>query len=188
MSSCADSRTDRGTKAAAGRGAWGLAAAGLSLIAVSYGLARFSYGLFVPTFREQFALSGTVTGAIASGSYTAYCVAIVLAMLLTPRWGGRRVAIAAGLVATAGTLAIALAPSTAVLAAGVIIAGASTGVASPPLAHAVTRAVPGPAGTGSRRSSTPAPEWASRSPARSRCSRTSTGGSPGSPSPRCARW
>lgn len=144
MSSCADSRTDRGTKAAAGRGAWGLAAAGLSLIAVSYGLARFSYGLFVPTFREQFALSGTVTGAIASGSYTAYCVAIVLAMLLTPRWGGRRVAIAAGLVATAGTLAIALAPSTAVLAAGVIIAGASTGVASPPLAHAVTRAVPGP--------------------------------------------
>ncbi|HEX7349921.1 MFS transporter [Brachybacterium sp.] len=144
MSISTDPHIDRGKRAPAGRGAWGLAAAGLSLIAVCYGLARFSYGLFVPIFREQFALGGATAGAIASGSYAAYCIAIVLAMLLTPRWGGRSVAVAAGLVATAGTLVVALAPNAAVLAAGVIIAGASTGVASPPLAHAVTRAVPGP--------------------------------------------
>lgn len=144
MSSFTDARPEAGSRIPLGGGAWGLAAAGLSLIAVCYGLARFAYGLFVPVFREEFALSGATAGAIASGSYAAYCVAIVLAMLLTPRRGGRGVAVAAGLVATAGTLAIALAPNGAVLAAGVIVAGASTGVASPPLAHAVTRAVAGP--------------------------------------------
>jgi predicted MFS family arabinose efflux permease len=49
------------------------------------------------------------------------------------------VATAAGLAAAAGTGLIAAAPNSAVLAVGVVIGGSSTGLASPPLAEAVTR-------------------------------------------------
>ncbi|MCZ7438780.1 YbfB/YjiJ family MFS transporter [Micromonospora sp. WMMC241] len=122
----------------------GLACAGLSLIAVCYGLARFAYGLFVPVFRAEFGLDAAATGAIASSAYVSYCLAIVAATVLTPRLGGRALAVLAGCAATTGTLLIAVAPNATVLTAGVIVAGSSTGVASPPLAHAVARAVAAP--------------------------------------------
>jgi predicted MFS family arabinose efflux permease len=120
----------------------GLAAVGMALIAVCYGLARFAYGLFVPAFRTEFGLDAATAGAVASGSYGAYCVGIVVATATTARWGPRPVAIAAGACATLGTAVIAAAPGTAVLAGGVVLAGASTGLASPPLAQAVARSAP----------------------------------------------
>lgn len=118
-----------------------LAAAGVALIAVCYGLARFAYGLFLPAFRDEFAFAPATAGAIASGSYLAYCVGIVAAGVLSPRHGARAIAVAAGGLATAGTAAIAAAPVTWVLVVGVLVAGASTGVASPPLAQAVVATV-----------------------------------------------
>lgn len=126
-------------------GAMSLTSAGLSLIAVCYGLARFAYGLFVPVFRTEFAVDAATAGAIAAGSYASYCVAIIASTVLTPRFGGRALAVVAGCIAVGGTLMIAAAPDTAVLAVGVLIAGSSTGVASPPLAHAVAHAVAAPA-------------------------------------------
>lgn len=129
-------------RSSSGRGILALTGAGLSLIAVSYGLARFGYGLFVPVFRSEFALDAATTGAIAAGSYVSYCVAVIIASTLTPRFGGRALAVAAGVVATVGVAMIAAAPDGRMLAAAVILAGASAGVASPPLAHAVAAAVP----------------------------------------------
>jgi predicted MFS family arabinose efflux permease len=123
------------------RGMFWLTGAGLSLIAVCYGVARFAYGLFVPVFRTEFDLDASTAGAIASGAYASYCVAIMISTVLTPRLGGRAVAVAAGVIATTGTLVIALAPNSLILAGGVLLAGSSTGVASPPLAHAVAHAV-----------------------------------------------
>ncbi len=114
----------------------------MATIAVTYGLARFAYGLFLPELRAEFGLGGATAGAIAASSYVGYSVAIGAATPLTPRWGARTVAISAGLAAVAGTALIAAAPTTAVLAAGVVIAGSSTGLASPPLADAVARWVP----------------------------------------------
>lgn len=118
-----------------------LTGAGLSLIAVCYGLARFAYGLFVPAFRAEFALDAGTAGGIASGSYVSYCIAIIASTILTPRFGGRAIAAAGGIIATVGVLIVAVAPTAGVLAAGVLIAGSSTGVASPPLAHAVALTV-----------------------------------------------
>ncbi|MFT9772875.1 MFS transporter [Brevibacterium casei] len=114
-----------------------LTAAGLCLIAVCYGLARFAYGMFLPAFRAEFGLDAQTAGAIASGSYIAYCVAIVVSTILTPRLGARVVAVSAGAVAAVGTAVVAVAPNALALAAGVLLAGSSTGIASPPLAHAV---------------------------------------------------
>ena len=47
-----------------------LVAPGLALIAVTYGLARFAYGLFLPEMREALDLSETWLGLIGAGSYS----------------------------------------------------------------------------------------------------------------------
>lgn len=116
-----------------------LVAAGFGLIAVAYGLARFAYGLFLPAFRDELGLSESLAGAIGAGSFLGYCIAIAAAVPLTERFGPRLVATAAALVACLGTLLIAVAPSAGVLAAAVLFAGTSTGLASPPMAAAVAR-------------------------------------------------
>ena len=118
-----------------------LVGAGTALIACCYGFARFAYGLFTPVFADVFALDGALTGIIGAASYIGYCAAIILSLLLTERIGARRVAVLAGMVATVGLSIIAAAPSAWVLALGVLVAGCSTGIASPPLAAAVAQFV-----------------------------------------------
>lgn len=113
--------------------------AGVALIATCYGFARFAYGLFAPRFSGEFALSARLSGLIGGGSYIGYCLAIGVSTVLTARWGPRRVAVLAGAVATAGIALVASASSAQVLAVGVLVAGSSTGIASPPLAAAVAR-------------------------------------------------
>ncbi|WGF86704.1 MFS transporter [Marinivivus vitaminiproducens] len=110
---------------------------GFALIAVTYGLARFAYGVFLPAIREDVALSPSLSGLIGGGSYAGYCLAIVASALVAERLGPRATAALAGLVAAIGMAAIALAPSPWLLAAAVLLAGMSTGLASPPLAEAV---------------------------------------------------
>lgn len=118
-----------------------LAASGLGLVAVCYGLARFAYGLHLPVLRAEFGLSAATAGLVAAGSYVAYCAAILVATALTPWCGGRVVAVGAGCAATLGTLTVVLAPNGLVLALGVVVGGASTGAASPALAHVVAHRV-----------------------------------------------
>lgn len=116
-----------------------MVAAGTALIGTCYGFARFAYGLFAPELSDEFEIGSAISGLIGAGSYVGYCIAIVVSLVLTERRGARPVAIAAGVVATLGTAVVALAPSAWVLAAGVLVAGSSTGLASPPLADAVSR-------------------------------------------------
>lgn len=118
-------------------------AAGAALIACCYGFARFAYGLFVPTFTEHFHLTPTMIGVIGAGSYVGYCVAIVTSLALTERIGPRRTAVIAGVVATTGLSVVASAPAAWVLAVGILMAGTSTGLASPPLAAAVAQRLTG---------------------------------------------
>ena len=120
--------------------AW-LVAPGLALIAVTYGLARFAYGLFLPEMREAFGLSPSLLGAIGAGSYLAYCVAIVVSLVYTSRTGPRRMAVAAGTAAVVGMATVALSPAAWVLALGILVAGGSTGLASPPMVEAVARSI-----------------------------------------------
>ncbi|WP_318376214.1 MFS transporter [Enterobacter sp.] len=122
------------------KNAW-LIATGFSLIAVCYGFARFAFGLFLPRIDADLSLSPTLSGLISGGSFLGYCLTIVLAAFLTERIGPRAVALAAALVAALGMTGIALASSPLWLAAAVMLAGASTGLVSPPLAAAVSAAV-----------------------------------------------
>jgi predicted MFS family arabinose efflux permease len=111
------------------------------MIAVTYGLARFAYGLFLPEMREALDLSETVLGLIGAGSYAGYCFAILAALVFTSRTGPRFMAVAAGVVAVVGMAAVAGAPAAWVLALGILVAGSSSGLASPPMGEAVVASI-----------------------------------------------
>jgi len=111
------------------------------MIAVTYGLARFAYGLFLPEMRESLDLSETVLGLISAGSYAGYCFAILVALAFTSRTGPRFMAVAAGAVAVVGMATVAGAPTAWVLALGVLVAGSSSGLASPPMGEAVATSI-----------------------------------------------
>ncbi len=120
--------------------AW-LVAPGLALIAVTYGLARFAYGLFLPDMREAFDLSPSLLGLIGAGSYLGYCVAVIISLVYTSRTGPRLMAVGAGAVAVAGMAVVAGSPVAWVLALGILVAGSSTGLVSPPMGEAVARSI-----------------------------------------------
>ncbi|MFB5660421.1 MFS transporter [Alteribacillus sp. HJP-4] len=111
---------------------------GLTMIAVTYGLARFSFGLLLPDIKESLGMSEAVSGIISSLFYFAYCVMIVLSTVITTREGPRRMILLAGASAFLGLLVMAVTPNVWVLAVGVFLAGASTGLASPPYGAAIS--------------------------------------------------
>ncbi|WP_110692419.1 MFS transporter [Salinicola halophyticus] len=119
-----------------------LIVAGTALIGVSYGLARFAYGLFLPSMREDVGLSSAMAGAIGSGAYVGYCLAIVASAVLVERFGARLMAVAAALIAAAGMAVVSISESPLLLAGAILLAGTSTGLASPPMAQAVAREIP----------------------------------------------
>jgi predicted MFS family arabinose efflux permease len=116
--------------------------AGVGAVAVGYGLARYGYGLFVPDIRAAFGLSSAALGLIASTAYVSYLLAVGSAGALTARFGARVVVVMGGALAAAGMTVIALAPSGAVLALGVFVAGASGGLVFPPFGDVVADLLP----------------------------------------------
>ena len=62
-------------------------------------------------------------------------------LVYTSRTGPRRMAVAAGTAAVVGMAVVAAAPAAWVLALGILVAGGSTGLASPPMAEAVARSI-----------------------------------------------
>jgi predicted MFS family arabinose efflux permease len=120
-----------------------LAVAGLAAIGVSFGFARYGYGLFLPDLRAEFGLDVSTVGLISSGSYAGYLVALTLVGLLSARLGPRPMIIAAGLFATLGLTLVAVAQHPVLLVIGLLLAGASSGWAWAPYSDAVGALVPG---------------------------------------------
>ncbi|MGQ1840086.1 MFS transporter [Kocuria turfanensis] len=108
-----------------------LVLSGMALIAATYGLARFGYGLFLPRFTEAFQIGSAVSGLVQAGSFLSFCLAAVLASRLAAR--PRLVVVCAGTTAALGSAGVAAAPTVVVLAASVVLAGAGAGFATPGL-------------------------------------------------------
>lgn len=66
-----------------------LAITGFTLIAITYGMARFSWGIMLPDIRQAIPLSPQAAGLIAACSYGAYCLSVFFASSLTERFGPR---------------------------------------------------------------------------------------------------
>ncbi|WP_054712173.1 MFS transporter [Bacillus sp. JCM 19041] len=111
---------------------------GITMIAVTYGLARFSYGLLLPSMNNDLEMSSVVSGTISSLFYLSYCIAIVISMIYTPKKGPRNMIVAAGISAFIGLFIMAISPNVWVLGVGVLFSGASTGLASPPFGAAIS--------------------------------------------------
>lgn len=116
-----------------------LTLSGFMLIAVTYGLARFAWGMMMPQVAQQISFSPRASGMLAACSYLAYCLATPGATLLLARWGVRSTAMLAALTAMLGLLLLAAASSAWLIAGGLFIAGLGAGLASPALASAVSR-------------------------------------------------
>ena len=76
-----------------------LIAAAFALTALSYGLARFAYGLFLPQIREDLSLSVLAAGWIGGSAFAAYCLGIVIAFIGNGKLSTRTLAVLAGTAA-----------------------------------------------------------------------------------------
>ncbi len=118
--------------------------AGLLALVATYGIGRLAYGLFVPTFREEFGLSVDALGFAASVAQTGYLAAIVATGALTARFGARVPVVSGCLLLAVGAALTALAPGPLLLVVGVTAAGTSAGGAWAPFSDAVASQVPSP--------------------------------------------
>lgn len=110
----------------------------VALIATTYGLARFGYGLFLPSFSASFALTPTIAGLLSSGASVTYCVSAALGFRYAPHHP-RFITILAGSTATLGSMGIAAALDTIFFTLAVLLAGMGAGFASPALVELVQR-------------------------------------------------
>jgi predicted MFS family arabinose efflux permease len=116
--------------------------AGLLALVATYGIGRQAYGLFVPTFRQEFDLPLDVLGYYASAAQAGYLVATVATGVLTARFGPRVPVVSGCLLLAVGAAITASAPGAVLLAVGIIAAGTSAGGAWGPFSDAVDHQVP----------------------------------------------
>ncbi|MEQ8966479.1 MAG: MFS transporter [Azospirillaceae bacterium] len=119
------------------RTAFGMAALGAGIIAITYGLARFVFGLVLPAIRADLGIGTDIAGIIGAVPFLSFIGAIAVGPAVAGRLGTRDgAALSAGLAAL-GLAAIAAAPGPIVLIAGVAVCGIATGLSSPIMARAV---------------------------------------------------
>lgn len=124
-------------RAAAGLGA---AAAGMLLIAATYGMARFGVGLFAPALGAARPDLTGVLGWAGAAQFTSYSLAAVVAA----RWVDRRPRaglLLAGATAVLGCLGVAVASSPVLFVAAVFVGGLGGGFASPALVPVIDAVV-----------------------------------------------
>lgn len=114
-----------------------LALGGLLTIGVSFGFARYGYGLFLPEIRRDFDLSVGAVGLIGSTTYGGYLLALGVVALAAARVGPRLLIGVGGVSAAVGMGLVAVAPGTGVLAVGLVLAGTSAAWAWAPYSDAV---------------------------------------------------
>jgi len=119
-----------------------LTAAGFVATAVAFGPARMGFGLFLPSFREEFALSTSTAGLIASGGFLAFLLALLASAWIGRRYGERVSVVSGALAAAVGFAAVAAAGTPVLLALGIALAGTSAGLCWAPFNNAAERVVP----------------------------------------------
>ncbi len=110
---------------------------GAALIAISFGLARFAFGLFVPPIREELGLSTSVIGIIGSLPLISFLLATAVAPLITGLLGARYTAMLSGIFGVVGLGLISQAAGAVTLGLGVFACGICTGLMMPALTAAM---------------------------------------------------
>jgi len=117
------------------------AVAGAGLIAMSYGLARFAFGLYVPAIRGELEITADVMGVVGSMAFVSFSLASLFAAGVSDRLGARTTAILASVLGLCGLSTISVAPGAWSLGIGVFACGICTGLMMPALAAGMQGAV-----------------------------------------------
>ena len=97
------------------------------MMGVTFGMARYAYGLTLPAIRSALDVPEVVLGLIGSGTFGGFLLSLLAAPPLA-RWKGARAPTTVGGVsATVGSALVAAAPAPSVLALGGFIAGSAAG-------------------------------------------------------------
>ena len=115
----------------------GFALFGAALVAISYGLARFAFGLFVPPIRDELELTASVIGIIGALPLISFVLAMLVAPFSADRLGARNTAVLSGVFGVAGLALISQAAGPVTLSAGVFACGICTGLMMPALTAAM---------------------------------------------------
>ncbi len=110
---------------------------GAALIAISYGLARFAFGLFVPPIRAELDLTPDVIGLIGALPLISFLLATVVAPFVADRLGARNTAVLSVAFGIIGLGLISQATGAQSLGAGVFACGICTGLMMPALTAAM---------------------------------------------------
>ncbi|MDQ7729634.1 MFS transporter [Halomonas sp. SpR8] len=115
----------------------GFAIFGAALVAISYGLARFAFGLFVPSISAELALTSYLIGIIGALPFISFVLATLVAPLAADRLGARNLAMLSGGFGIGGLGLISQASGPLALGVGVFICGICTGLMMPALTAAM---------------------------------------------------
>ncbi|UXZ54301.1 MFS transporter [Halomonas sp. 7T] len=115
----------------------GFALFGAALIAISYGLARFAFGLYVPAISADLALSSYLVGVIGALPFISFVLATLVAPFAADRFGARNLTVLSGLIGATGLGVISQSTSAWMLGTGVFICGICTGLMMPGLTAAM---------------------------------------------------
>lgn len=115
--------------------------AGLAIIAVTFGLARYGFGLFIPDISRELSLSVDVVGLIAGSSYIGFLCATLMAAWISQKFGPRVPIVLGGLAAAIGMALVAVADNAFSLTLAIFIAGTSPGLSYPPFSELIVRRI-----------------------------------------------
>lgn len=113
---------------------------GLALIAVTYGLVRLAFGLFLPDVQRDLRLDAAAAGWVSSGASGSYCVGALAGFLLA-RAHARALVVATAVTASAGAIGMAACADAVAFSVAAIVGSASAGLASPALVRLVEERV-----------------------------------------------
>ena len=112
------------------------------MVGVAFGMARYAYGLTLPSIRSDLGLSELVLGLIGSATFAGYLAGLLLAGPLATRRGSRAPTTVGGVFGAVGAVLVTFAHSPWLLAAGAVAAGSAGGWVWAPYSDIVTRTVP----------------------------------------------
>lgn len=119
-----------------------LVASGTAMVAVSFGLARYGYGLLLPDIGRSLQLDRTTLGIVGSAAYVSYLLATAASSTLIRRLGQRGTVALGGVLATVGMLTVAGSTRAILLGLGIFVAGAAPALVWPPYVDAVEGQLP----------------------------------------------
>ncbi|MCF8011683.1 MAG: MFS transporter [Clostridiales bacterium] len=100
---------------------------GFLMVTSTYGLARYTYGAFLPQIKADFALGHILCGLVGSLPHLSYLIATFLAIWLADHKGLKHPVFLGGAIAVTGLLLVSVSTKLWILSIGIITGGMSGG-------------------------------------------------------------